>query len=289
MPVSEQSPWGAPPPTGPGPAGPTPPYGQQPGAGWNGGPPSYGVPLHGGPQGPQGPRKRTGLVVGLVVLVVLLVGAAFAVTLLVVGNDDDGPDEASSSGATSEATSSAPTDEPSSDDTASSAPATDDPSTATAPPAGSGDIVGNGYSYDLPAAGWKDATDDAKGLAETIDTAIILGSSINLSQSSIIVEALPSGGASSLEDLEALWKRNLASTDDATPVDIDDREIAGDRAIGVRIDDRKNNAGVPIRQIAYLVLHDDMQYSIGLSFPKSGDDVSEGDFEKMLSSWAWSD
>jgi hypothetical protein len=293
--VSDQSPWGAPPPSGPygGQAQPPqPPY--QPGGpgGWSGGPPSYGVPLHQGPQGPQGPKKRTGLIIG-VVAVVLLVVAAFTVTLLVVGNgkDDDGPDEASSSQPTSgDPTASEPTpsDPTGSTDPADPADPTSDPTQSSAPPAGDGDIVGDGYSYDLPATGWKDASSEAKGLADTIDTAIILGASIDLSQSSIIVEALSAGGAESLEDLEPLWKRNLSSSDNATPVDIADSSIDGERAIGVRIEDRVNDAGDPITQVAYLALHDGRQYSIGLSFPKTGDDVSETDFKKMLDSWTWS-
>jgi hypothetical protein len=291
--VSDQSPWGAPPPSGPygGQAQPPqPPY--QPGGtgGWGGGPPSYGVPLHQGPQGPQGPKKRTGLIIG-VVAVVLLIAVAFTVTLLVVKNNkddkDDKPDQASSSEPTSDPTASDPTATEPTGPVTSPAEPTSDPTESSAPPVGDGDIVGDGYSYDLPATGWKDATSEAKGLADTIDTAIILGSSIDLSQSSIIVEALSAGGAESLEDLEPLWKRNLSSSDSATPVDIADSSIDGERAIGVRIEDRVNDAGDPITQIAYLALHNGNQYSIGLSFPKTGDDVSEDDFKKMLDSWKW--
>jgi hypothetical protein len=288
--VSDQSPWGAPPPSGPygGQAQPPqPPY--QPGGtgGWGGGPPSYGVPLN---QGPQGPKKRTGLIIG-VVAVVLLVAVAFTVTLLVVKSNkddkDDKPDQASSSEPTSDPTASDPTATEPTGPVTSPAEPTSDPTESSAPPVGDGDIVGDGYSYDLPATGWKDATSEAKGLADTIDTAIILGSSIDLSQSSIIVEALSAGGAESLEDLEPLWKRNLSSSDSATPVDIADSSIDGERAIGVRIEDRVNDAGDPITQIAYLALHNGNQYSIGLSFPKTGDDVSEDDFKKMLDSWKW--
>lgn len=270
--MSDESPWGSPPP-GNGPHGspsqpsyqppsqppsqPQQPY-SQPGTGYGGGPPSYGVPLH---QGPQQPRRRTGLVVGIVVAVVL-VAAAFAVTLVVAGGDDE-PQAGASTEPTSESTS--------------------DPTTASR-----GDIEGDGYTYELPNVGWTDATDEADTLdAPTIDTVIVLGSSIELSQSNIIIEALGDGGADSLEDLEGLWKRNLGGADGATPTDIEDIEIAGERAIGVRIDDRVNANGDPITQIAYLALRNGQQYSIGLSFPSSGDTVSEGDFEKVLDSWAW--
>lgn len=292
--MSDQNPWGTQPPsnpygtpTPPPQAPPTPPYpqpGMGGGSGWNGGIPAYGGP----PPGGQPPKRRTGLIVGIVAVVVLLV-AALVVTLVVTGGDDE-PDEASSSEPTSTATSEAtedPSPTESSEPTETTEP-TDDPTSDGPPPAPGDVITGDGYTYALPATGWKEATADAKDLAATIDTAIILGASIDLSQSSIIVEALSGGSASSLEDLEGLWKRNLASSDGATPVDIEDTTIDGERAIGVRIEDRVNTGGIPIVQVAYLTLHDDKQYSIGLSFPKSGDEVSEDDFQTMLDSWSWS-
>ncbi|MCW2816864.1 MAG: hypothetical protein JWN84_4319 [Nocardioides sp.] len=292
--MSEQSPWGTPPPSGPygspnpPPQPPAPPY-QPPtggggGGGWSGGPPSYGGP----PSGGQPPKRKTGLIVGIVAAVALVV-AAFVVTLVVTRGDDE-PEQASSSSSSSEPTSEATSEETSSEPTETTEPTEpteDDPSTATSDPAPGDVITGDGYSYSLPAAGWKDASADAKELAATIDTAIILGASIDMSQSSIIVEALTAGTASSLDDLEGLWKRNLSSSDGATPVDIEETTLDGERAIGVRIEDRVNNAGLPITQVAYLALHDGRQYSIGLSFPQSGDEVSEGDFETMLASWSW--
>jgi hypothetical protein len=209
-----------------------------------------------------------------IVAAVLLVAAAFGVTLVVAGSgDDDHPaDPAGSAGSASSA--SIPTDD-----------ASTDPSTSTP----GGDVItGDGYTFELPNVGWTDATAEAATMdAASVDTVIVLGSSIELSQSNIIVEALSDGGASSLDDLEGLWKRNLAASDGATPTDIDEIEIAGERAIGVRIDDRLNNNGAPIVQIAYLALHDGQQYSVGVSFPASGDTISEGDFEKVLASWTW--
>ncbi len=154
----------------------------------------------------------------------------------------------------------------------------------------SGDLItGDGYTFRLPGVGWQDAIEEARGLdaGGTIDALIILGSSIDLAQSNILVEALSAGAAGSVEDLEGLWKRNLSSSDDATPVDIDDITIAGERAIGVRIADRVNAAGIDIVQVAYLALHGGNQYSIGLTYPAAGDSVSQADFEKVLASWSW--
>lgn len=211
------------------------------------------------PPGSPGSRgRRTALVLGVVAAVVV-VAAAFVVTF-VVTRGDDAPEQAD--------TSAPPTE-------TSVAPAQGDP------------VTGDGYTYRLPATGWQEASQEAKVLADTIDTAIILGSSIDLSQSSVIVEALDAGPATSVDDLAGLWKRNLAGVDGATPVDIDETTIDGERAIGVRIEDRVNEAGDPITQVAYLALHGGKQYSVGLSFPRSGDTTSEGDFAALLASWTW--
>lgn len=252
--MSDTSPWGTPPPGGP---GPPPTYPQQQGG--------Y-QPAHGGP-----PRRlRTGVVVGTLAAAALVV-AAFVVTL-VVASDNDAGTEPTGAGATSAAP-----------------PSSGTPETSTASPA-TGDLVsGDGYSFRLPGVGWQDALDETEGLdpGGTIDAFVILGSSVALAQSNILVEALSAGPASDVEDLEDLWKRNLASTDDATPVDIDDTSVAGERAIGVEISDRTNDAGTAIVQVAYLVLHEGNQYSIALTYPAAGDAVSRADFEKVLASWEW--
>jgi hypothetical protein len=293
--VSDQSPWGTPPPNN-NPYGspaqptppPTPPYGQPAaGGGWGGGGSPYGGSPYGQP--PQPPRKKkTGLIVGIVAAVVLVV-AAFVVTLVVAGGDDDDPEETRSS--ESQSTSSEPTETESSEptETESSTPTeTESTETEDPDPSGEGTITGDGYTFELPAAGWTDQTDEAGALGgPTLDTVIVLGRSIDLAQSNILVEALSAGGASSIDDLEGLWKRNLSGSDGATPEDIDGTTIDGEEAIGVRIADRVNAAGVEITQVAYLVLHADKQYSIALTFPASGDAVSEDDFEAVLGSWTW--
>lgn len=284
--MSEQSPWGSPPPSSPsgpspyqsGGTPPQPPY-QPPSGGGYGAPPSYGGPS--GPGGPQQPRRNTGLIVGIVAAALVVI-AAFVVTLVVTTGDDD-PNEAATDNPSSE-----PTSETTSESSSPSSPST---AVSSDPPAepGKGTIIGDGYQYDLPAAGWTDASDGAEELGGTIDTIIVLGSSIQTAQSNILVEALSAGPATELEELEQLWKRNLSSTDNATPVDIEDTTIDGERAIGVSIDDRKNLNGDLIKQVAYLTLHEGNQYSIGLSFPAQDDVVSQPDFQKVLDSWTWVD
>jgi hypothetical protein len=311
--VSEQSPWGTPPPSNPyGPPQPQQPqqpsYPQQSqppfqtgstGGGWGGGGgPTYGS-TYGGPP-PQPPKRRIGLILGIVAAVVAVV-AAFTVTFIVASGDDD-PDSASSGDATaSDSQSGSPeSTETSESESPESTESTTDPTTesttdptteSSAPDEDFTTVTGDGYVVVLPAAGWTDQTAEASGLqgSETIDTVLVLGDSIELAQSNIIVEALDSGAAKSVEDLETLWKRNLAGTDGATTKDIADRTIGEERAIGVEINGRENAVGEPIKQIAYLMIHEGKQYSIGLSYPANGDTVSEADFEIFLASWTWLD
>ena len=127
----------------------------------------------------------------------------------------------------------------------------------------------------------------ASGLGATLDSIIILGTSLDLAQSNILVETLTSGGAPDLESLEGQWKRNLGGSDGAVPDDIDDITIDGERAIGVRFSDRVNVNDFVIDQVAYLTIHDGNQYSIALTLPSENDAVSEDDFAKVLDSWSW--
>lgn len=268
--MSDTSPWGVPPSD----PGPTPAY-QPPQQ-----PPSYPPPTPPG-GGWQPPRKgpSTAVILG-VIGAVLLVVAAFVVTLVVASGDEKDPAPAAP-----EPTQSAPS--PSESEPTESTPT--EAETESAPPADGDVVTGDGYTFKLPGVGWTDATDEAPSLdpGGTIDTLVVLGSSVALAQSNIIVEALSAGPATSVDDLEGLWKRNLASSDDATPEDIDETTIAGERALGVEINDRVNEAGLQIKQVAYLVLHDGRQYSIGLTYSASGDAVSRGDFDKLLASWEW--
>ncbi|CAN5118213.1 hypothetical protein BH09ACT12_BH09ACT12_19580 [soil metagenome] len=215
----------------------------------------------------------------------LVVIAAVVVTLVVTGSDDDADTAgtgASASTSASDPTSEA-TPEPSDDPT-------DDQSGDTGSDSDSEDTVtGDGYAFQLPGIGWQNALDEAQssGLGSTLDAIIILGTSLDLAQSNILVEALTAGGAPSLEALEGQWKRNLGGSDGAVPDDIPDITIDGERAIGVRFTDRQNVNGLFIDQVAYLALHNGNQYSVALSLPSDNDSVSEADFEKVLDSWTW--
>ena len=220
-----------------------------------------------------------------------MVITAIVVTLVVTGGNDTetATDQPSAGISASDAeeltaepsteTTTEPTTEPSVEPT-DDAPATDVPDDA---------VVGSGYYFELPGIGWQDALDEAQssGLGATLDAIIILGSSLDVAQSNILVEALTAGGAPDLESLEEQWKRNLGGSDGAVPDDIDDIEIDGERAIGVRFTDRENANGILIDQVAYLALHDGNQYSVALSLPSDNDEVSEADFEKVLDSWTW--
>lgn len=259
--VSEQNPWGRPPPPSSGPP-PGPP------TGWT--PP---------------PRKRSAAAVVAVVGAALVAVIAVVVTVVALsGNDSDDP---AGVGASTAAPGD-PSGDPSSD--ASDGPtvaASSEPASAVPDDA----ILGQGYYFELPGIGWQDAIDETRssGLGATLDSIIILGDSLDVAQSNILVEALTAGGAADLEALEEQWKRNLSGVDGAVPDDLPDITIDGERAIGVRFTDRENVNGLLIDQVAYLALHDGNQFSVALSLPSADDTVSEADFEKVLASWTWTD
>ncbi|MAS55593.1 MAG: hypothetical protein CMJ44_13405 [Pimelobacter sp.] len=216
----------------------------------------------------------------------LVVVAAVVVTLVVTtGGDDAGTaGDDSTTSATSD-----PGGTPSENEGTGSTETSDPTPSDDPPPSTEGAISGDGYTFELPGVGWQDALAEAQasGLGATLDSIIILGTSLDLAQSNILVETLTSGGAPDLESLEGQWKRNLGGSDGAVPDDIDDITIDGERAIGVRFSDRVNVNDFVIDQVAYLTIHDGNQYSIALTLPSENDAVSEDDFAKVLDSWSW--
>ena len=250
--MSDQTPWGTTPPAS------------------GDGQPPYGAPAPNPYQSPSGPpaKSNTALIVGLVVAGVVVLALVLGGVLLAVGSgsDDDEPEAA-----TGASTSATPSDGES-----------DAPSDETAD---ENAVRGTGYSYDLPGKGWTDASDDAAQLGPTIDSISILGSSFDTAQSNILIETGPSGSAE-LTDLQPAWERNISGPDKATTQSIADITIADEPAVGVSVE-RTNGAGVPITQVAYLTVHDGNQFSIALSFPSEGDEVSQDDFETALASWSW--
>ena len=119
--------WGPPqgPPSGP-PQGPPPGWGPPQGpSGW--GPP--GQPPYGG----GGPKRGTGLIIGIVALVVLLVGGIVTTAVILATRDDDGDRKAGGDSTSSTSSTSGSTDAPSPTDassaTADASPV--DPSSAT--------------------------------------------------------------------------------------------------------------------------------------------------------------
>ncbi|GAA5154924.1 hypothetical protein GCM10023340_39270 [Nocardioides marinquilinus] len=150
-------------------------------------------------------------------------------------------------------------------------------------------MVGTGYRYRLPNRAWSDLTAEAqrRNPQFMIDSFIVLGTAIDTAQSNILVERSVAVGSPTLDELEPLWRANLSQADGAEPDDVPDIMIDGERAIGVEFDDRQNQDGLSIDQVAYLVQRDGMQYSIGLSLPGDGDLISRDDFERMLASWRW--
>lgn len=260
-----------------------PPYGENPY-----GPSAYGDPQHGSsPYGtppdyptaqygapPPPPKKKTGLIILLVVGALLIAGGILATVLILASNDDDKTaDDDSSDDPTSSASESA-TDEP-----------TDDPTDD--PPADGSGVDGAGYTYDLPED-WNDVTEEALSGSDvpgTIDTISVWGKKLDGGRANVIVETGSAGGEEDEEELREEWEKNMGTSTGVTPEKVDGTEIDGEDAIGAKMEQTNAN-GVDIVQIAYLVIVDGTQYSIGLS-TKQGDDDAQEQFEDVLASWDW--
>ncbi len=233
--------------------------------------PPPGSPYAQGPGGPGSPKKsKTGLIIGLVLALLVVAGAVVGGILLVNNSDDD---------SASDTTDSSETPSPDESETPESPESPDIPDGV--------EQTGAGYTYVLPGPGWQDATEEALASSPggAIDTVSILGPSLDQAQSNILVETGPTGGETDVTVLQPTWETNLSGSDGAVPSPTEGVTIDGEEAVGVTIE-RVNAAGLDISQIAYLVIHDDAQYSIALSFPKD-DTESEADFEDALASWTW--
>lgn len=253
------------------------PYGAQPGQQPYGsqqpGHQPYGAP--GGP-GQQPPKKsKTGLFAILGVVLVLIIGGAVALVLTLGGDDkdDDAKDDESSSESSedpSEDSSEDPTDEP-----------TDDESTDGE----SGAVSGTGYSYDLPS-GWSDMSEEMSSQDPRVDSAIAAGSSFEQAEANILVEAGSSGGETDPEAARATLKSNISSSVGATATDVENSEIGGAEAIGVKVE-RTNTNGVEIVQTAYLAIQDGKVATVTISSTTDNEEDALAAFEEMSDSWQW--
>ena len=213
--------------------------------------------------------------VALVSLVVVLIVGAVVTVVLVAGDGDDDPEADPTSETSSET------------ETETETETSSDPPSPTESGAAGDPVPGDGYQYALPTSEWQNRSDQAASLGATIDTVITLGPSVELSQSAIFIEVLPNPGVENVEDIRAAWARNVKGTDGATTQPIESVTVDGEPAVGVDVGNRENNAGVPIKQRAYLTLHDDLQVGIYLTYPASGDSVSLGDLQRVIDSWRW--
>lgn len=264
-----------------------PPYGENPY-----GPSAYGDPQHGsspygtppdyptaqyGAPPPQPPKKKTGLIVLLVVGALLIAGGILATVLILASNDDDKKaDDEGSNDPTSSVTDD-PTDDPTDEPT-------DEP---TDDPPAEGAVDGQGYTYELPED-WNDVTEETLSGSDvpgTIDTVSVWGKKLEGGRANVIVETGSAGGEEDEEELRADWEKNMGSSTGVTPEKVDGTDIDGEGAIGAKMEQTNAN-GVDIVQIAYLVIVDGTQYSIGLS-AKQGDDDAQEQFEDILASWDW--
>ena len=242
------------------PPGQSPPYQspahQQPA--WPSGQPSHHSPMpaYGSPT-PQ-PRRRTGLIAGLVALAVLVIGGGVALALVLANgdSDDDGDNGGNGGGGTTEACT-------------------------------ENCIEGDGYSYALPE-GWSDVSgsfDATEAAGATLDTASAWGESIETSRANVIVE-ISFWTYSDLEDARDRLTQNLEqSLTEPSSEEIDGRTFDGEEATGLRITST-NESGIEVEQTAYLMNRDDDAVVIYAS-NEVGDDAVHDSYEEIYDSWAW--
>lgn len=245
---------------------------------------SYPAPQpHGGgwsqPTPPAPARRKTGLVVGIIVAaLVLLIGGIVAIIALAGGDDD--PEKADAT--TSTSASSEGSDEPTDSETS------DGP--VEGPDLGGDTFDGVGYRVALPD-GWDDGTEEFKSTnpgVTTLDKVFIWGRTFNSARGNIIVEIQSSYGNTDPDGLKDDWKEALVLDDaTATITDGPDTEVDGQRALTVDID-RTNANGVEVTQRSVLVISGPTGYSITASL-QSGDDIVLDEFDKILDAWRWTD
>lgn len=231
-------------------------------------------------QSPQGPSSRNGApqrpgrtpLVGLVAAAaaVALVCAAVVVALvLTLGGDDE-------------------SDGPKDDTTTAESPTTDEPpDETTTPTPDAHTVVGTGYSYRLPG-GWSDVADDLDnvGPGAAVDTVSAWGAQFQNARANFIVTITPASSSETAAGMSKEWKASMRKEIGAKPEDIADVTINGQPAVGIRFE-RKNDSGVDIVQIAYLVVNDSKAYTLGMSTtPERESDIHDA-FGEIVDSWAW--
>lgn len=226
---------------------------------------SRGGPVRAG-DATSGAVPLVGMVTAVVAVLMVVTAAVTAVVLTVRGDDDN---QAGTHSSSTTSSSGDPTDE-------SSAP----------PTPGKDDVVGKGYFYSLPG-GWSDVSDDANGSAAAVDSVSAWGAQFQGSRANFIVSIIPAVASSkSVEDLEDTWKNSMRKSLKAKLKDIADITVDGEEAIGIRVE-RTNENGVDIIQIAYLAVHGDNAYTLGLSTTPDRETDTKAAMESIIDSWSW--
>jgi PsbP len=152
-------------------------------------------------------------------------------------------------------------------------------------PGSAGDTLdGDGYSYAIPD-GWSDATSEAEGQSQSIDTVVKADEDDDGFHSNLFVEIDPAQGVTDLSQIEEEWATNTAQSVNATPESIDDITIDGQDAVGIRMETTTQD--IDVVQVAYLAVKDGQAYSIVLSSSAGAEEEATETLEQLLDSWAW--
>lgn len=261
------------------------------GTGGTGGPggPGYNSPGYGGPGGPgEGPKKsRRGLLIGSVLGVLVLIAGAVLVAILVTGNDDDNKaeDSGDDSSQSTEPTDSSDSPTDSTDDSSASSPMSpSSPASTDQTPSAKGDVVGEGYGFDLPQ-GWNKVEPGNM----QIDTGAAWGPSVELGRSSFLIEAHDSSIVLDEADLDRQAREAIRQQiDDPKVTDLKPTDFAGEKFTTVEVAGVSPESKQEIIQRVYTAIVGDHAYLIAAT-RSAGDDAPLEGIDEIIKSWNWAE
>ena len=137
----------------------------------------------------------------------------------------------------------------------------------------------------MPTDGWTDVTKDVGDDVPSLDTIVAWGETLETARGNVLVEKSSAFGETDVDELVNQWKQVLQASTGAKPKDHGETTIGGERAVGVVVQ-WTNPSNVEVRQVAYLVVHGESQYSITGSSLAS-DEGFEETFDEILATWQW--
>ncbi len=206
------------------------------------------------------------------------------------GGDDTTPattGTTTSEQVTSEPTTSDPTTEdPTTEEPTTAEPTTEEPATEepTGPEAGT--VVGEGYTFALPA-GWIDVTQQTKASNPQVDVAVAepqTPGAFRLNFNTVTPSPIPD---LTREQLVEQAETELAGVTNSKVESLPDKTFDGDTAIGQ--ESTTDVSGYDIGIVQYLVVRDGNIYATTITYDVDRAEEADQILDGIIGSWAWTD